>query len=346
MISPLSPAGRGAVLFVDDAHLDIGARDSGRAQALAVARVVSVFVIGPRERGNRHRALALSVDLGELGAEGRESAFHVGDVHGTAAIDDEVQVGGVGAGERRAVEQPHHHRRRREHAESGVLLDQVENLRRLEAAALGNHVVGALGDEGQRVEARAVGERRCVQHAIVGRDRVEIGEVAQCHHHQVAVSDGGALGPARGAAGVEEPGGIVGPGRGGAFRVVAEHGAPVVRARDERRSKARHLVPHAFDPLSVAFVGDAEPGPRIAQDVGDLAGVQLGVDRDRDEPCVPDAEQRLQVVRPVRHDDGDPRARGQPVHRAQRARDCPGAPVERAVVGGDLVAERDRRPLG
>ena len=222
-----------------------------------------------------------------------------------------------------------------------MLLDQAQHLRRLEAAALGNHVVGALGDEGQRVEARAVGERCRVQHAVVGRDWVEIGEIAQRHHHQVAVTDGGALGPARGAAGVEEPGGVVGPGRVGAVRVVAEHGAPVVRARDQRRSEARHLAAHALYPVCVALVGDAEPGPRIAQDVGHLVRVQLGVDRDRDQARVPDAEQRFQIVRPVGHDDRHPVAGFEAVRRLERARDCAGPFVERAVMRGDRVAERD-----
>ena len=227
-----------------------------------------------------------------------------------------------------------------------MLLDQAQHLRRLEAAALGNHVAGALGDEGQRVEARAVGERRCMQHAIVGRDLVEIGEVAQRHHQQVAVGDGGTLGPARGAAGVEEPGGVVGAGCGGAFRVVPQHGTPVVRARHQQRSKARHLAAHALDPVCVALVGDAEPGSRVAQDVGDLARMQLGVDRDRDQARVPDAEERLQIVRPVRHEDRHPLARFEPLRRLERARDRAGTPVELAVTRRHGVAVGYRRPLG
>ena len=248
--------------------------------------------------------------------------------------------------ERRAIQQPHHHGGGCEHAEPGVAFDQAQHLRRLEAAALGDHVVGALGDEGERVEARAVGERCRVEHAIGGRDPVEVGEIAQCHHQQIAMRDGGALGSAGGAAGVEEPGGVVRPSRRGVRRIVVEHCAVIVRTSDERRREPRHLSAHALDAFRVALVGDAEPGSRIAEDVGDLARVQLGVDGDRDEARVPDAEQRLEIVRPVRHDDRHPIAGSEPVTGPERARDRAGAPVELAVARGNRTAEGHRRPFG
>ena len=160
------------------------------------------------------------------------------------------------------------------------------------------------------------------------------------------MGDDGALGSTGGAAGVEEPGGVVRPSRRGVRRIVVEHWRVIVRTSDERRREPRHLSAHALDPLRVALVGDAEPGSRIAEDVGDLARVQLGIDGDRDEARVPDAEQRLEVVRPVRHDDGHPIAGREPVTGPERARDRAGAPVELAVARGNRTAEGYRRPFG
>ena len=50
-----------------------------------------------------------------------------------------------------------------------------------------------------------MGEGRGVEHAVVGADRVEVGEVAEGRGQQVAVGEGGALGATRRPSRAEEP---------------------------------------------------------------------------------------------------------------------------------------------
>ena len=195
---------------------------------------------------------------------------------------------------------------------------RLEHLCRLEAAALGDHVVGALGDEGQRVEARAVGERaRRGARSLRAVIRFKIGEVAQRHHQQVAMrrwwrpwAGRWCRWCRRARRGRPDPAAAGSSASSWPSMACQSSSEPATSGGASPGTSCAH----AFDPFRVAFVGDAEPGARVAQDVFDLARVQLGVDGDRDEAGVPDAEERFEIVRPVRHDDGRPgrraRARG------------------------------------
>src|ERR687898_742748 len=58
-----------AVVGVEHLHLDIGARDARGAEALQVARMLRLHVLRAREAGDRHRRLALAVDLDEFRPE-------------------------------------------------------------------------------------------------------------------------------------------------------------------------------------------------------------------------------------------------------------------------------------
>jgi hypothetical protein len=59
-------------VLVDDADLDVGARDADALQALPPPGMVSVGVVCLGQGGDRHRRLALPVDLGQAGAEDTE----------------------------------------------------------------------------------------------------------------------------------------------------------------------------------------------------------------------------------------------------------------------------------
>ncbi len=91
-ISPISPIGQCGLVLVDDAHLDVGAGHADALQALATPRVISIGVVGLRQRRDRHRRLALTVDLGEARAEDLERLLEIGEVHRRAAVDDRLQT--------------------------------------------------------------------------------------------------------------------------------------------------------------------------------------------------------------------------------------------------------------
>src|SRR5258708_7111204 len=64
-----------AILGVDDADLDIGTGDADRSQPLRPARMRAVGMHRLRKPGDRHRRLALAVDLLQLRAEEIERAL-------------------------------------------------------------------------------------------------------------------------------------------------------------------------------------------------------------------------------------------------------------------------------
>jgi len=56
----------------------------------------------------------------------------------------------------------------------------------------------------------------------------------------------------------------------------------------------------------VAGIGHGDGRLAVVEDVGDLIAVEASVDRHGHEAGVPDGVQRLEVLRPVAHDDRDP----------------------------------------
>jgi hypothetical protein len=215
------------VVGIANDDLDDGLRRAHRREALLEAQVSGLGVARLAQRGDGHRALALAVDLRELVAENRHRPLAVLDVHRPAAVDDRLQVAGVGACGGGAVDQAAHHRRRREQRGARMRGDQGENLVRLETAARGNDLLRRRRDVRQDVHPGAVRHRRRVDDAVVLGDAVDVDEVARRHREQVAVTEHRALRPAGGAAGIEQPGGVFGrAGRdrrrfgGGELRIV------------------------------------------------------------------------------------------------------------------------------
>src|SRR5471032_2147949 len=73
------------------------------------ARMVALGVLRLREAGDRHRRLALAVDLREARAEEGERALQIRHINRPAAIDDGLEDRVVGGGESGAVDETRHH---------------------------------------------------------------------------------------------------------------------------------------------------------------------------------------------------------------------------------------------
>ena len=80
-----------------------------------------------RQAGDRHRRFALAVKLVEARSENLQCAFQIGDIHRAAAVIDRAQIGEVGDGDLRRVDEPGQHRRRREHRDQTVPLHNVQD---------------------------------------------------------------------------------------------------------------------------------------------------------------------------------------------------------------------------
>ena len=125
-----------AVVVVDDADLDVGAGEADALQAVPPPGMVPVGVVGLGQRGDRHRRLALPVDLGQAGAEHVEGVLEVGQVHRCAAVDDRLEVGEVGGGDGRVAGQPLHHGGRGEERHARPAPQERGDLVAVDAAGL------------------------------------------------------------------------------------------------------------------------------------------------------------------------------------------------------------------
>ncbi len=198
----------------------------------------------------------------------------------------------------------------------------------------------------QAVKTGAVRQRRRMQHGVAGRDRIDIGEISQAHRDQVAVGERGALGPAGGAAGIEEPGGVLRPALDQRGRLSGERAAPLGLAGDDEARELRQRAGQRRQRLGEIGADKAQPRAAMAEDVAELLAMQLGVDRHRHQPGMPDAEERLEIGGPVGHRDGDALAR--PIgglarqHAGQRRGAC--GPLRVGRMHG--FADRDRRTFG
>ena len=197
------PGGQLVLLVVEDLDFHAAARETAGGKALD--RILAVKLLG--QPGNGHGGFPLPVELVEARPEQVDRAQRIGDIHRRAAIDEGLQV--ARRARARAGEQPDDHRRRGEERHVLPVIEQVENLLRLEVAAFRDHVHRAGGEVRQAVEAGAVGQRRRVQHRVARPELVDVGEIRQGLGPQVAVREHRAFRHSRGAAGVEQPGGGV-----------------------------------------------------------------------------------------------------------------------------------------
>ena len=324
---------------IHHAHLDAGARDAAGREPREVGRAAVTLVVDLRQAGDGHRALALTEELPQARAEGVERAPQVAHVHRAAAVVERAQTGGARLRARR-LHEPRDHRGRGEHRHVRMALESLEHVLRLEA---GQHHLVATGEQmRQRVQARAVRQRRRMQLHVARRHMLDVGCVAQAHEHQVAVREHRALGPTGGAAGVEEPGepGSRRLGTVGGRRV--QQTGPAAAFGDQERGRRRAvLAQRQVDALDQRLAGEHRGRAAVAHDVRDLARMQLGVHRYRRQPADPATEQRLEELGAVLHAQHDPVSRGQPMAAAQAACDAGGTRGEFTVRPGPaLCGER------
>ena len=332
------------VVLIDDLDLNAGARESGRAQALAPFRVRALLVQRLRQIGDGHRAFALRIDLQQARAEHVEPALDVRHIGRAAAIVDRLQVGEVGVRDRRAVHGAHQHGRRGEHRAAAIMLDQIDQLAGLEALARRHHVHRGLGDVRQAIEARAVRHRRRVNDRIGRLDPIHVGEIGERHRHQIAMRERRALGPPGGAAGVEDPGRPIGRHVLKGLGLVRHERAPALVAHDDI-GDARQLARHGLERRRQIRPDDADLGAAVLEDVGEFLGVEPRVHRHRGEAAMPRTPDRLVELGPVGHREADAiagrEAEARPKRGAERGR---GVPIPR-IVRMHVGAERERGAL-
>ena len=230
----------------------------------------------------------------------------------------DLQVRRRGAACRIGVDQPHHHRRRGEELRGRRVGEDVLQLVDVEAPRRRDQLRCADGNIRNRVEAGAVRHRRGMQQVVADLGAIDVGEVVQRHRQQVAVSQHDALRPAGRAAGVEEPGRLV-------------HARFAARRHRPRPEQAAIVAAVDVDEVGAAARArgvdagrlglrrdEAQARTRIVEDVGDLACVQPGVDRDRAGTDRPARVQQLDILRAVLHQQADVVARAN-AHRLQPA---------------------------
>ena len=334
-----------AVVGIDHPHLDAGARDAHRTQALVIARVRPVGVHRLGHAGDGVRGLALAVHLHQAAIENPHRPLQVLEVHRRAAVEQRLHVRELQARGRGVVDHAHHDGRRAEEGHVAVAVDQVDHLGRIEAQRVGHHLVAAARDLRQRVQAAAVRQRRRVDHGVVGTELVDIGVIAQRHRQQVAMGERGALGAAGGAAGVEEPGRLTGVDRLQRQRIgLEERPVFIVVDRDDARQRAG-LRAHRREIQAQVGRHEAQLHAAVLEDEGDLARVQLRVDRHDAQARVPARPHQLEIRRAVLHHQRDAVAR---LHRRMtpKATGQTGDPLVQLRIGPDRAfAQRDRGRL-
>ena len=154
-------------------------------------------------------------------------------------------------------------------------------------------------------------QRRGVEDAVLRHHRVDVGEVAECRHQQVAVRERGSLGPSGRAAGVEQPGRVLRLPANERFRRRHRQPVPPLTGRDHGRLERSDGTHQRFDVAGMVGIGQDDGRLAVFQDVGDLVPVEASVDRHGHQTGVPDGKQGLEVLGPIAHHDGDPISRTQ-----------------------------------
>ncbi len=146
-----------------------------------------------------------------------------------------------------------------------------------------------------------------MEKAVLGRQEVEVAEVAPRHQLQIQMTQHRPLGATRCSAGVEDPGECIPVGGRGLDRLA--HQLLVLRVidTDHARRARSACVTRQCGSNAVGMVGrhQAECSLAVLGDEGDFARVQLGVHRNGHQPGMPDPEQHLQVGGAVAHRDHD-----------------------------------------
>ena len=156
----------------------------------------------------------------------------------------------------------------------------------------------------------------------------------------------GSLGPAGGAARVEQPGRVLRLPADERRRRRRREPVPPLTGRHHRRLQRSDGADQRLDVAGMVGVGHDDGRLAVFEDVGDLVAVEAGVDRHGHETGVPDGEQRLEVLGSVAHHDGDA-VTGRQAEVVAQASGRAGRPRgERTPVGVDALAVGQRRVVG
>ena len=129
--------------------------------------------------------------------------------------------------------------------------------------------------------------RRQMKETILPAEEVNVGEVSDSHGHQISMAQHRALWLAGCAARIEDPCQVFGAPLGDAVGIDGDEVEPILLSR--------HNEPHApwqqsGDRLCDVRGRETKPRAAILNNVGEFAGVQLGVRRHSDQSGAPDRE--------------------------------------------------------
>ena len=185
-----------------------------------------------------------------------------------------------------------------------------------------------------------------VDDAVAGGDGVHVGKIAKGGAHQIALREHDALGPAGGAARIEEPGHVVAVALGQSERLSADEAGIVPARHLDDPLESRRPRPERLDGGGQLRGCQADARAAVLEDIGDLARMQLGVDRYGDEPRVPAGVHRLDILGQVLHHESDAVIQAEAELLGEPAREPRNAERQSAIVEEHLFAERHGRLSG
>jgi len=225
-----------------------------------------------------------------------------------------------------------------------VVVDQISEFVLIKAAARRHNLMRALGDMRERKQTRRVGLCGNVDETVVGPKKIDIGEIAHCHHRQIAVTEHSALGPARGAAGIEYPGRRVAVGLSQGRNIAAverlaigladyiKPGTQIAHMRGEFRRHVRRR--------------ETQARLRVFHHVGNFPPMQPRIHGNGAKPRMPNGKQYFEVFGAICHGQRHAGAGRNAGQGAQIARDSRHAPRHLAVGAIWRGADGNRRTIG
>ena len=155
-----------------------------------------------------------------------------------------------------------------------------------------------LGDVRQSKQPGRVRLGGGVDETIVRRQVIYVGEVGDRHRKQVAVAEHRSFRTAGGAAGVENPGEIVRATIGDRACVGGGQLPPFLFAGHNETRRARKEIGERTRNIGA---GKAKARSAVGGDIGEFAGMELGVRRNRNEPGAPDGKENCEIFGVVGH---------------------------------------------
>ena len=148
-------------------------------QPLAPAGVGTVGNIHTGQRGDRHRAFALPVDLEEYGPEVIHRVENISQIHRPAGIDDAAQPLACFPMRAGVSCQSLDHGGGGEHVHAAMMAGEIQDFPLVKAARGGADVARTAQHVQQGIEARAVAHRGGVERGVVAAHLIHIRQIAK-----------------------------------------------------------------------------------------------------------------------------------------------------------------------